>query len=68
MGSPYSIGVRTNPEIAFPCICKGLASHATDRWEILRVWPDARLEDINSIFDQMEKGESEGRIVMEIAG
>jgi len=45
-----------------------LASHATDRWEILRVWPDARLEDINSIFDQMEKGEIEGRIVMEIAG
>ena len=28
----------------------------------------ARLEDINSIFDQMEKGEIEGRIVMEIAG
>ena len=27
----------------------------------------ARLEDINSIFDQMEKGEIEGRIVMEIA-
>lgn len=28
----------------------------------------AKLEDINSIFDQMEKGEIEGRIVMEIAG
>ncbi|MCH5686979.1 hypothetical protein LWM68_23525 [Niabella sp. W65] len=27
----------------------------------------ARLEDINAIFDQMRKGEIEGRIVLQIA-